>query len=62
VIQNKDGIVTVVCEGDNCTEVFEGTDDFRETLGASLEEGWKHVKGEMQWHHYCPTCVVNLCL
>ncbi len=57
----KLSLMTLVCDdcGDELGDEFDN-DDFSEMLASAKKEGWRVVREEREWKHYCPDCDPNL--
>lgn len=52
---------SVVAECDTCCETLDTEEeDYASAVLALRGDGWKVVKEEGHWKHYCPCCVENL--
>jgi thiol-disulfide isomerase/thioredoxin len=51
--------LTVNCDGNRCFETLEFDDveiDWESVLDVMRVQGWRIVKENGDWSHYCPTC------
>lgn len=49
------------CDGAGCSVSLsqytdEGNDGFNDLLREAKEQGWKSVRENGEWAHYCPDC------
>jgi len=52
----KFGTFEVVCDICGYSERFNTDGDFWELLKQMKKSGWKSMKVDNEWRHYCPQC------
>ncbi len=51
----RDGELVVECN--ECgTELYGGSEDFRDFIQSLKDDGWKIRSEDGDWCHYCPEC------
>jgi hypothetical protein len=56
---NDESSMVMDCDGYDCDESLEMYGDFVECIQEAKDNGWKVMKIDEEWEHFCPRCYAN---